>query len=287
MKFKNKMLDIYFKNPVILASGPAGNGQEIKEELELSLLGGFTTKTITYNKIRGNPPPRIVDVYGGILNSVGLQNEGVKNFKDELKIFNDLDTNIICSVGGFSKEEYVKVVNELKYEKSIKIFELNLSCPNVSKGKGPIGQDPDIIKYIIKEIKLLTSKPIFVKFGPESNLIDLVAIADDSGIDGVTLINCPLGMRIDIHTGKPILKRNSGGFSGPAIKPIAIYHVFNIRANFPNIPIIGTGGVTSYEDVIEFIMAGANLVGIGTGVMMNPKLPIEIINDLKNKTSIY
>jgi dihydroorotate dehydrogenase (NAD+) catalytic subunit len=281
------LLDIEFRNPVILSSGPAGNGEEIFKIIPASKLGGFTTKTITLEPKEGNKPPRIVDVYGGIINSIGLQNEGFEKFMNQgIDFLESLDTNIIVSIGGYSKEEFVYMVSTLN-KTNFPFIELNLSCPNVKEGKGPIGQDKEVLYNTIKECKKNTSKKIFAKFGPESNLDEMVKVCVDGGIDGITLINCPQGMRIDINTGKPILMRGFGGLSGPAIKPIAVANIFKIKKLFPKLPVIGMGGIINADDVIEFLMAGSNLTGIGTGVMIDPEIPIKIVDELSFKKFSY
>lgn len=271
---------VKFKNPIIVASGPGGNGKELADYINLNNLGGFTAKTVTPDEKNGNPPPRIVNVKSGILNSIGLQNPGINKFlSDDLLFLEKLDTNIILSIGGDTEKDYLKLIEKLNNSNAV-FFELNLSCPNVGKNGIPIGIDKNSIFNLVREAKRISKKPIFVKFGTETFLENLIQSAVKAGADGVTLINSPKGMKIDINTKSPILKRGIGGFSGPAIKPIAVATVFRIRRRFKELPIIGMGGVFDYKDAVEFIMAGANLVGIGSGVMANPEIPIKIINDL-------
>ena len=278
-RLKTKVCGIDFKNPVITASGPAGNGKELNTLIDISKLGGFTSKTITLNPKIGNPPPRIVNVDGGMLNSIGLQNDGYIEFKkNTVPFLEELNTNVIVSIGGYTLEEFEVMIKELNNTR-IKAFELNLSCPNVSKGGAVISQNPDLVFEIVKKIKKVSKKPIFVKFGIE-NVDTLVKKSVEAGADGVTLINCIKGMKIDINTEKPILKRKSGGLSGPAIKPIALEKVYKIRNKYSNLAIIGMGGIMNHEDALEFIMAGAHLVGIGTGVMIDHEIPLNIIKDM-------
>ncbi|SHE68881.1 dihydroorotate dehydrogenase (NAD+) catalytic subunit [Marinitoga hydrogenitolerans DSM 16785] len=271
---------VKFKNPIIIASGPGGNGKELAKYIDLNKLGGFTAKTVTPDEKEGNPPPRIVNVKSGIINSIGLQNPGIEKFiKNDLPFLENLDTNVILSIGGDKKSDYIKLIESLN-NSSAAFFELNLSCPNVGKNGIPLGIDEIAILDLVKEAKKISKKPIFIKLGVETFLEDLVEAAVKGGADGVTLINSPKGLKIDINKKKPILKKGVGGFSGPAIKPIALATIFRIRKKFKKLTIIGMGGVFSYEDAIEFIMAGANLVGVGSGVMADPEIPIKIIDDL-------
>ncbi|WP_047267205.1 dihydroorotate dehydrogenase [Marinitoga sp. 1197] len=276
-----KICGVNFKNPIIIASGPGGNGKELSEYINLNKLGGFTAKTVTPEKREGNPPPRIVNVKSGIINSIGLQNPGIEDFmKYDLPFLNKLNTNIILSIGGNNKKDYLELIEKLNNSKAA-FFELNLSCPNVGKSGIALGTDEIEIFDLLKEAKKISKKPLFVKFGVETFLEELVYSAIKGGADGVTLINSPKGMKISIENKKPILKRGVGGFSGPAIKPIALATIFRIKRKFKNLPIIGMGGVFDYKDAIEFIMAGANLVGIGSGVMSDPEIPTRIIDKLE------
>ncbi|GAB6190195.1 dihydroorotate dehydrogenase [Marinitoga arctica] len=271
---------INFKNPIIISSGPGGNGKELAKYIDLNKLGGFTAKTVTPDEKDGNPPPRIVNVKSGIINSIGLQNPGIEKFiRNDLPFLEDLNTNVILSIGGDKKSDYLKLIERLN-NSSAAFFELNLSCPNVGKSGIPLGIDEVAIFDLVKEAKKISKKPIFIKFGVETFLEDLVNTAVRGGADGVTLINSPKGLKIDINKKKPILKRAIGGFSGPAIKPIALATIFKIRKVFKDLPIIGMGGVFKFEDALEFIMAGANLVGVGAGVMSDPEIPTKIIDEL-------
>ncbi len=209
-----------------------------------------------------------------------MQNPGIEKFiQKDLPFLETLNTNVILSIGGDTKSDYLNLIEKLNNSNAA-LFELNLSCPNVGKSGIPLGIDEIAIFDLVKETKKISKKPIFVKFGVETFLEDLVSAAVKGGADGVTLINSPKGMKIDIEKKTVILKRGFGGYSGPAIKPIALATIFRIRRKFKDLPIIGMGGVFDYTDAIEFIMAGANLVGIGAGVMADPEMPIKIINDL-------
>src|SRR6056297_1890009 len=272
---------IELKNPIVIASGPAGNGEELSRAIDLSKIGMFTSKTVTLEQTDGNPPPRIVDVYGGIINSIGLHNPGFKAFiKNTIPFLERLKVPVIVSLGSNYMEEMEIMVKELN-NKEIEMMEFNFSCPNVDKGKEPIGSDPNKIFETIKALRRLTKKPLLIKFAPSDNILELVNATVTAGADGVVLSNCPKGMRIDIHTMKPILKREFGGLAGPVIKPITLNQVFQVRKAFKDVLIIGTGGVVNYEDALEYLMAGANLVGIGFGVMLDPDNPLKVIHDIR------
>lgn len=286
MHLKNNILSVDYKginikNPIVIASGPAGNGEELSQTIDLSRIGMFTSKTVTMNRTDGNPPPRIVDVYGGIINSIGLQNPGFQSFMTEtLPFLENLRIPVIVSLASNYAEELETMVKALD-TRNIKFLEINFSCPNVDKGREPIGTNPNKIFHTVKKLKKLTKKNILIKFAPADAILELVQAAISAGAEGVVLSNCPKGMKIDINTMKPILKREFGGFAGPAIKPITLNQVYQVRKQFKDIMIIGTGGVINHEDALEYIMAGANLVGIGFGVMLDPFIPIQIIEQLE------
>ncbi|QTA38311.1 dihydroorotate dehydrogenase [Thermosipho ferrireducens] len=276
------ILGFTFKNPVIIASGPGGNGKELSNYIDLNRLGGFTAKTVTLKERPGNPPPRIVNVKAGIINSIGLQNPGIDKFiKEDLPFLESLNTNIILSIGGDTKSEYLSLIERLNDSKAV-FFELNLSCPNVSKHNTNLEHDSDAIYELVKEAKKISKKPIFIKLGSNLFLEKIVKRAIDAGVDGVSLINSSKGLKVDIKKKRLILKRGIGGFSGPAIKPIALAAIFNIKRKFKHLPIIGMGGIFDYKDALEFIMIGANLIAIGSGVMADPEIPIKIAHDLEN-----
>lgn len=279
---KVRVLGITFRNPILIASGPGGFGEELSKHLDFSKIGGFITKTITPNPREGNAPPRIVDTHGGILNSIGLPNPGIEKFTEEtIPQLKKLNTNIFVSIGGDSLEDFEVMAQVIDGFQFIKGIELNLSCPNVSKGGLLFGKDSKILKKIVSLVTNATNKPVLAKLTPEvTDITEFAQIAIEGGADGISLINCPQGLRININTGLPYLKRGIGGLSGPAIKPIALAKIYQVRSKLPDIPIIGVGGVMTYEDVLEFAMAGANLVAIGTGIMINPKLPEEILPKL-------
>ncbi|PNR92455.1 dihydroorotate dehydrogenase [Petrotoga sp. 9PWA.NaAc.5.4] len=276
---------IKFKNPIVIASGPGGNGKELSNYINLSRLGGFTTKTITYKPKIGNPPPRIINIENGVINSIGLENPGFEEFlKNDLPFLEQFDTNIIASIGGYNSNEFCYMIKALENTK-IKINELNLSCPNVDKGGSVILNDVEETKKIIKETRNATHKPLFVKLGIEGNLEELAKICVENGADGLTLINAPKGTKISLKDRNMDLKRGYGGISGPVIKPLGLASVYRVKKLFPKIPIIGMGGVVSKTDVLEYLAVGATLVGIGYGVMLDPQLPMHIIEGLDESST--
>ncbi len=271
---------VSFKNPVLTASGPSGNGEELKNHIDLTVLGGFTAKTVTLNPAEGNPPPRIVDVYGGIINSIGLQNPGFKVFMEKnIPFFESLTIPSIISIASNYSDE-LEIMTKALDKTAIDIIEINFSCPNVDKGKEPIGTDPEKIFETVRKLKRLSSKPLFIKFGPVDDILNLVRAVNNADGDGVVLSNCPKGMKIDINRMQPILRRDFGGFAGPAIKPITLNQVYQVRKHFPDIAIIGTGGIMNGEDALEYLMAGADLVAVGFGVMVDPEIPLTTINQM-------
>ena len=276
---------IKFKNPIVIASGPGGNGKELSNYINLSRLGGFTTKTITYKPKIGNPPPRIINLENGVINSIGLENPGFEEFlKNDLPFLEQFDTNIIASIGGYNSNEFCYMIKALENTK-IKINELNLSCPNVDKGGSVILNDIEETKKIIKETRNATNKPLFVKLGIEGNLEELAKICVENGADGLTLINAPKGTKISLKDRNMDLKRGYGGISGPVIKPLGLASIYRVKKLFPKIPIIGMGGVVNKTDVLEYLAVGATLVGIGYGVMLDPQLPIRIIEELEESST--
>lgn len=272
---------VKFKNPIVIASGPGGNGHELNEFIDLSQLGGFTTKTITFKPKIGNPPPRIINIENGVINSIGLENPGFDSFlNNDLSFLNELNTNVIASIGGYSAEEFCYMIKNLN-NTNIKIFELNLSCPNVDKGGDTILNDLEETKRIIKQVSKISQKPLFVKLGIECNLEELAKIVLENGANGLTLINAPKGTKVNLDKNNSAeLSRGFGGVSGPIIKPLALSCIYRVKKIFPDVSIIGMGGVVSKTDVLEFLKVGATLVGIGYGVMMDPQLPINIIEEL-------
>lgn len=278
---KVKIAGKEFKNPVTVASGTFGSGREYSEFIELSKLGAVTTKGVSNVAWEGNPTPRIAEVYGGMLNAIGLQNPGVDVFIErDLPFLEQQNTGIIVNVCGKTIEDYIEVVERLS-ESSVDMFEINISCPNVKEGGIAFGQSPDLVKEITSILKSRSKKPIIMKLSPNVTDITVMArAAQEAGADAISLINTITGMKIDIHKRKFVLANKTGGMSGPAIKPIALRMVYQ-AAQVVDIPIIAMGGITTAEDAIEFIMAGASMVSVGTANFYNPYASLEIVEGIE------
>ena len=278
---KVKIAGKEFKNPVTVASGTFGSGREYSEFIELSKLGAVTTKGVSNVAWEGNPTPRIAEVYGGMLNAIGLQNPGVDVFIErDLPFLEKQNTGIIVTVCGKTIEDYIEVVERLS-ESSVDMFEINISCPNVKEGGIAFGQSPDLVKEITRTLKSRSKKPIIMKLSPNVTDITVMArAAQEAGADAISLINTITGMKIDIHKRKFVLANKTGGMSGPAIKPIALRMVYQ-AAQVVDIPIIAMGGITTAEDAIEFIMAGASMVSVGTANFYNPYASLEIVEGIE------
>ncbi|MGB9622101.1 MAG: dihydroorotate dehydrogenase [Brevinematia bacterium] len=286
LDFSPVVSGIKFKNPVLLASGTASFGFELSELYDLSILGGIVLKTITLEERKGNEPPRIVESYGGMLNSIGLANPGLRKFKEKIlpEVINKIKTKIIISVAGKNVGEFREIVEEVSKIDGISIIELNLSCPNIEKGGKTFDSDEENVKEVVKEVKKVSRKPFWVKLSPNTPSITKNAIiSEQEGADGISAINTILGMKIDPKTGKPVFKNIFAGYSGPAIKPIALRYVYEICQNV-KIPVIGIGGIASYEDMLEFLWAGAKLVQIGTYNFIDPLLPEKIVKQISQST---
>lgn len=270
---------VTLKNPITTASGTF-SPRESSEFYDLSELGAMITKGIASVPWDGNPVPRIAETYGGMINAVGLQNPGIDYYiEHEIPFARQFDTKIIANVAGHSISEYCDVVERLS-ETDVDLLEVNISCPNVKEGGIGFGTDPAMAAEVTREVKRVSKKPIIVKLTP--NVTDITEIAravEAEGADAVSLINTLLGMRIDIHRKRPVIANKMGGFSGPAIKPVAVRMVYQVRRAV-NIPIIGLGGIMTGEDVVEFLMAGADAVSIGTAAFANPTAPVDIKNQL-------
>jgi len=252
------------------------SARDTAEFYDLNELGAVITKGIASRPWEGNPTPRIAETYGGMLNSVGLQNPGVDSFiKEELPYLKTLQTRIIANVAGKTIEDYCEVAEKLD-ETAIDMMEINISCPNIKEGGLSFGANPLMAANITKEIKARTKKPIIMKLTP--NVTDITEIAkavEAEGADAVSLINTLLGMKIDIHRKKPVLWNRMGGLSGPAVKPVAVRMVYQVRQAV-KLPIIGLGGIMTGEDAVEFLMAGADAIAVGTAALLNPVAPVEI-----------
>lgn len=287
---KNLSVDIAgvkMKNPVTVASGTFGSGREYREFLDLSDLGAVTIKGVSSNAWNGNDAPRIAETYGGMLNSVGLQNPGVKFIKKfEIPFLKQYDTKIIVNVCGHTVQEYCDVVESL-YDEDIDLLELNISCPNVKEGGISFGTNPFKVEEVVREVKKHAKQPLIVKLSPNvTDITEIARAAVSGGADALSLINTLLGMKIDIHKRKPILANKVGGLSGPAIKPIAVRMVYQV-AQSVNVPIIGMGGIMTGEDAIEFILAGATMIAVGTANFTNLHASIDVLKAIEEYMDKY
>jgi dihydroorotate dehydrogenase (NAD+) catalytic subunit len=272
---------IRFNNPVLTASGTCGYGLDMAELIDLNRLGGICTKGLSARPMRGNAPWRIVETHGGMLNAIGLQNIGARAFIEEkLPLLRRYDTRIIPNVFGYTIEEYLEAIEILEQGEGIHGYEMNISCPNVKAGGESFANDPEQAAAVTAAVKRAASRPVIVKLSP--NVTDIAAIAravEDAGADGLSVINTAVGMAIDIHTRRPRLANVTGGLSGPAIKPIAVRCVFQ-AARAVRLPIIGIGGIASAEDALEFLIAGASAVQVGTASFYDPSAAMKIVEGL-------
>lgn len=278
---------VEFKNPVTTASGTFGSGREYREFLDLNQLGAVTIKGVSNKKWTGNKPPRVAETYGGMLNSVGLQNPGVDFIiKYEIPFLKQYDTKIIVNVCGHTIEEYCDVVDSLSNQ-PIDLLELNISCPNVAQGGISFGTDTKMVQKVVSEVKKYAKQPLVVKLSPNvTDITEIAKAAEYGGADALSLINTILGMKIDIDKRKPILANKFGGLSGPAIMPIAVRMVYQV-ANCVDLPIIGMGGISNGNDAIEFILAGATMVAVGTANFSNPSATIDVLNGINDYMDKY
>lgn len=270
-----------FKNPIIPASGVFGYGREYEELFPLSKLGGIATKGTTLNQRTGNLAPRIAETPSGMLNSVGLQNPGIDRFIDkELPYLMTKDLVVLANIAGSTVEECVQVAEKLE-DTDVHMIELNISCPNVKQGGAAFGTSCDMAAEVTRQVRKAITKPLVVKLSPNvTSITEIAKAVEAAGADAVSLINTLLGMRIDVNTGRPVLRNNVGGMSGPAVFPIAVRMVWQV-SNAVNIPIIGMGGVSSGRDAIELMMAGASAVQVGAAIFTDPLAPVKIIQEMK------
>lgn len=287
MNTKINFAGIEMKNPVTVASGTFGYGREFSGFFDLSKLGGIITKGTSLKPRSGNKPPRVCETASGMLNSIGLQNPGVEYFaENDLPFLRKFDTAIIVNACGSSIEEYVelcKILNTL----DIDGVELNLSCPNVKAGCMAFGSTYEGVKEVTSQVRKVLDKPLIVKLTPNvTNIVEIAKAVEDAGADGVSLINTLLGMKIDIDKRRPVLANNTGGLSGPAIKPVAIRMVYQV-AQAVHIPILGMGGIVNGDDAIEFMLAGAQAVSIGAGNFIKPTTSIDTISGIENYMKKY
>lgn len=276
-----KIAGVEFKNPVTTASGTFGSGMEYSQFVDLSRLGAVTTKGVALTPWQGNPTIRVTEVYGGMLNAIGLQNPGIDVFCErDIPFLKKYDTKIIVNVCGKTVEEYVGVVEKLS-EQPVDMLEINVSCPNVKEGAIAFGQDAKALENITKEIKKVAKQPVIMKLSPNvTKIADMARAAEAAGADAISLINTITGMKIDINRKTFVLANKTGGMSGPAIKPVAVRMVYEC-AQAVKIPIIGMGGISCAEDAIEFMLAGATMVAVGAANFTNPFATIEVIDGIE------
>ncbi len=286
---KVNLCGIELENPVIPASGTFGFGYEFAEIYDINELGTFSFKGTTKDPRFGNPTPRIAECYSGMINAVGLQNPGVeKVISEELpKLAKCFHKPVMANVSGFSVEDYAYTCAKLDQEEQVGWLEVNVSCPNVHGGGMSFGTNPEAAAEVTRAVKAVTTKPVIIKLSP--NVTDIVSIAkacEDAGADGISLINTLLGMRINLRTRKPVIANKMGGFSGPAIFPVSVRMVYQV-ANAVSIPVVGMGGVSSAEDVIEMMLAGATAVEVGAANLVNPYACRDIVRDLPRVMEKY
>lgn len=267
---------VEWKNPVTTASGTFGSGVEFCEFVDLNKLGAVTTKGVANVPWEGNPTPRVAEVYGGMMNAVGLQNPGIDAFCErDIPFLRQYDTNIIVNVCGRSEEDYCEVVERLASE-DVDMLEINISCPNVKEGGIAFGQNPKAAEAITKAVKKYAKQPVIMKLSPNvTDITEMAKAVEAGGADAVSLINTLTGMKIDINRKQFVLANKTGGVSGPIVKPVAVRMVYQV-ANAVKIPVIGMGGISTWEDAVEFILAGASAVSVGTANFFNPKAIEEI-----------
>lgn len=272
---------VVLKNPVMTASGTFASGEEYSQFVDINRLGGIVVKGLSHKPWKGNKPPRIAETYGGMLNSVGLQNLGAEAFiKNDLPFLKRFDTKIVVNLCGHTVEDYIQVTKDFK-NIDVDLLELNISCPNITKGGLSFGTDAKMVEHVVREVKKYATKPLIVKLTPNvSDIVEIAKAAESGGADAISLINTIMAMRIDIHRRRPVLANKIGGLSGPAIKPVAVRMVY-LASKAVSIPIIGMGGITTGEDAIEFIMAGATAIAVGTANFINPYATIDVLDGIE------
>ena len=281
MNTKVTIAGVTFNNPIMTASGTFGSGAEYSEFVDLNRLGAVVTKGVANVPWEGNPTPRVAEVYGGMLNAVGLQNPGIDVFIErDIPFLKHYDTKIIVNVCGRTTEDYCEVVERLA-DQPVDMLEINISCPNVKEGGIAFGQDPRAVEAITREVKKYARQPVIMKLSPNVTDITVMAkAAEAGGADALSLINTLTGMKIDVHRRKFVLANKTGGMSGPAIHPIAVRMVYQV-AQAVKLPIIGMGGVMNAEDAVELMLAGATAVSVGTANFTNPTATAEIVDGIK------
>lgn len=282
-----KLCGVSLKNPVMTASGTFGSGAEYSEFVDLNKLGAVVTKGVANVPWEGNPTPRVAEVYGGMLNAVGLQNPGIELFcKRDIPFLKQYDTKIIVNVCGHSAEEYVEVVERLSDE-PVDMLEINISCPNVKEGGIAFGQDPKAVEFITREMKKHAKQPVIMKLSPNvTDITEMAKAAEAGGADALSLINTITGMKIDINRRCFVLANKTGGMSGPAVHPVAVRMVYQ-TAQAVKLPIIGMGGIMNAEDAIEMILAGATAVSVGTANFTDPAVTEKIVAGIEDYMRKY
>lgn len=281
MNTEVKIAGVTFKNPVMTASGTFGSGMEYSDFVDLNRLGAVVTKGVANVPWEGNPTPRVAEVYGGMLNAIGLQNPGIDVFIErDLAFLNKYDTNVIVNICGKTVEDYLEVVERLS-DTDVSMLEINVSCPNVKEGAIAFGQKADSLYDITSQIKKKARQPVIMKLSPNvTDITELAKAAEAAGADALSMINTITGMKIDIHRKKFVLANKTGGMSGPAVKPVAVRMVYQ-TAQAVKIPIIGMGGIGSAEDAIEFLLAGASAVAVGAMNFVNPYTTVEVVEGIE------
>lgn len=276
------------KNPIMPASGCFGMGQEYGELYDLACLGGLITKAVTAQARLGNPTPRLAETPSGMLNAIGLQNEGLETVcTQQLAYYEQFKVPVMANIAGSSIEEYIEVAAKLSQQKVVTALELNISCPNVKKGGLAFGTKPELAAQLTKEVKMVSQVPVYVKLSPNvSDIVEIAQAVEKAGADGLTMINTLLGMRFDLKTRRPLLANQTGGLSGAAIKPVALRCVYQVRQQ-TELPIIGIGGIQTADDVLEFFIAGADAVQVGTANFTNPFVCPEIIQTLEERMDAW
>lgn len=287
MNFKVNIAGVELANPVMTASGTFGSGAEYGEFVDLNRLGAVVTKGVANVPWAGNPTPRIAETYGGMLNAIGLQNPGIDLFIErDIPLLKKYDCRIVVNVCGRTAADYCEVVERLADE-DVDLLEINISCPNVKEGGIAFGQNPKSVEEITKEIKKYAKQPVIMKLSPNvTDITEMARAAQEGGADALSLINTITGMKIDIHRRTFALANKTGGMSGPAVKPVAVRMVYEV-ANAVDIPIIGMGGIMNGDDAIEFILAGASAVSVGTANFMNPNATMEVLGGIKQYMNKY
>lgn len=277
-----KLHNLKLKNPVMTASGTFGYGEEFADFIDISRLGGIVVKGTTGECRQGNPYPRMAETPSGMLNAVGLQNVGVDSFCDKVyHRIKDIDTNIIVNVSGSSIEEYCEVASKINALENIPAIELNISCPNVKKGGMGFGTNPEMAAQVVGAVRKVYDKTLIVKLTPNvTSIVDIAKAVEDAGADSVSLINTMLGMAIDVEKRRPYLSTITGGLSGPCVKPVAVRMVWQV-AHAVKIPVVGLGGISCANDALEFLMAGATAIEVGTANFIDPTVTVKIVEGLE------